>query len=387
MLFEASAEGNAFALDLGTGDVKWQTHFTDNRNAGNISSLLYNDGLVYVGLSSVEESMSRQPGFVATFRGAIITLDAKTGKTVWQRPLVQAPQNGVAVWSSFALDPAMNALFFSTGNNYTGDASPLSDAVVAVNAKTGAILWSKQILNNDIWVPAQPLGPDWDFAGGPQLFEANVNGALRPLVGAGSKSGVYWVFDRRTGEIVWTSGISNGGTLGGMHAEASIGPDRILAWGNDSFGRNQAAMEVIPADHPMTIKALDPATGKAIWVMPAAQPAALRSPGFLSNDVYLVGSLDGKVRAYRITDGTQLWTSMLHGSIASPLAVVGDSLMFGTGVPKLFGGNEKGNGVVSYTANAQGVPSMTPTGTPATTPAATPGQPAATPAAGGQPSY
>jgi polyvinyl alcohol dehydrogenase (cytochrome) len=386
MLFEASSEGNAFALDTTTGDIKWQTHFAANPTSGNIGQLLYNDGLVYIGLSSVEEALSSQPGYQPSFQGTVMALDANTGKMVWQRQLVQAPENGVAVWSSFAIDPAMNALFFATGNNYTGDASALSDAVVAVNAKSGEMLWSKQILNNDIWVPGHPIGPDWDFAGGAQLFEANVNGQTRQLVGAGSKSGIYWAFDRRTGDVVWATGISNGGVLGGMHAEASIGPDRILAWGNDSFGINQTAGTASPADHPLTLKALDPATGKPLWVIPNAQPAALRSPGFLANDVYLVGSLDGKVRAYRTSDGQQLWTSMLHGSVGSGINVVGDSVFFGAGVPKLFGGNEQGNGVIAYTTNPQAAGTVQPTPTnPGGTASPTPGG-TYNPAPGGTPS-
>jgi len=352
-LFEASVEGNAFALDTTTGNVKWQTHFAAHPAAGNISQLLYNDGLVYIGVSSVEEALSTKPGYVPSFQGAIMALDANTGKVVWQHNTVQAPGNGVAIWSSFAIDPAMNALFYDTGNNYTGEPSALSDAVIAVNAKTGALLWAKQILNNDIWVPDHPIGPDWDFAGGPQLFTGNVNGQMRQLVGAGAKSGIYWALDRNTGEIVWATGVSNGGVLGGMHAEASVGPNMILAWGNDSFGINQTAGTASPTDHPLTIKAMDPGTGKPQWVIPKAQAASLRSPGFLSNDVYLVGSLDGKIRAYRTSDGQQMWTSLMHGSIGSGLNVVGDSVFFGTGVPKLFGGNEQGNGVVGYTTNAQ----------------------------------
>jgi polyvinyl alcohol dehydrogenase (cytochrome) len=369
-LFEASVEGNAFAVDENTGAIKWQTKIANNTDSGNISQLLYNNGLVYIGLSSVEEALSLKPGFVATFQGAIMALDANTGKVVWQHNTVQPPANGVAVWSSFAVDPAMNALFYDTGNNYTGDASPLSDSMIAVNAQTGTLLWSKQILNNDIWVPAHPIGPDWDFSAGPQLFTGTVNGQTRQLVGAGAKSGIYWAFDRQTGQIAWATGISNGGTLGGMHAEASIANNMILAYGNDSFGVDQAAGTANPADHPMEIKALDPGTGKPLWVIHHAQPAALRAPGFLSNDVYLVPSLDGKFRAYRTADSQQLFTSMLHGSIGSGINVVGSSVFFGTGVVKLFGGNGGSTGVVAYVAAPGG------TTTPAATTPATPTAPA-----------
>ena len=58
--------------------------------------------------------------------------------------------NGVAVWSSFALDPTTNMLFFDTGNNYTGQATPLSDSMIAANAATGSLIWSQQA------PPAQP---------------------------------------------------------------------------------------------------------------------------------------------------------------------------------------------------------------------------------------
>jgi len=361
-LFEASVEGNAFALDKSTVEIKWQTHFTDQPTAGNIGTLLYNDGLLYVGLSSVEEALSQQPGFQPSFRGAVMALDASNGTVVWQRSLVDAPQNGVAIWSGFALDPAMNALFFSTGNNYTGNASPLSDSVVAVNAKTGEILWSKQVVQNDVWTLGHPVGPDWDFSGGPQLFEASVNGQVRQLLGAASKSGMFWTFDRRTGEIVWATSISAGGTQGGMHGEASIGLDRILAWGNDAFSGQQ------PDQHPMNIRALDPATGKVLWSVDKAQPPALKAPGFLVNDVYLMGSLDGKIRAYGAGDGKLLWTSDQQGSIASALLVQGDSLYFSTGVPKIFGDNGLGNGVVGYTTNPQ-IGAVVGTGTTTTPPA------------------
>jgi polyvinyl alcohol dehydrogenase (cytochrome) len=373
LLFEASTEGNAFALDPNTGQVKWQARFTDQPTAGNIGTLLYHDGLVYMGLSSVDEGLSQKPGFKSTFRGAVVALDANTGKIAWQRFLVDAPQNGVAIWSGLALDPGMNAVFFSTGNNYTGDDSPLSDSVIAVNAKTGDILWAKQVLKNDVWTLGQPEGPDWDFSGGAQLFEASVNGQMRQLVGAANKSGYFWVFDRRSGDLVWTTGISNGGTLGGMHGEVSIGPDRILAWGNEDFGGMMP-----PEQHPMTIKALDPATGKILWAMPKAQPAVLKSPGFLSNDLFLIGSLDGKIRAYRTSDGQLLWTSMQHGSISSGLLVQGASLYFTTGVPKIFGDNGLGSGIVGYTMNPQGAPTTpitaggNPTSTPGTNPAGTP---------------
>jgi polyvinyl alcohol dehydrogenase (cytochrome) len=206
VLIEASVEGNAFGIDPATGKVLWQTRITDQPTAGNLSTLLAHDGLVYIGLQSVDEPLSKKKeGFKPMAQGHVMALDTKTGKQVWDRPLVQPPHNGVPMWSSFALDPEMNALFFGTGNNYTGEPTELSDSVIAVNAKTGDILWARQVTGNDTWTKEQPVGPDYDFGAGAQLFEATIDGQPRKLVGAGQKSGLYWAFDRATGDPVWST--------------------------------------------------------------------------------------------------------------------------------------------------------------------------------------
>ena len=82
-----------------------------------------------------------------------------------------------------------NILYFGTGNNYTPPSSPLSDSLVAVDAKTGELKWAQQATAHDIWTPTNPLGPDYDFGAAPQLFEAMIDGEQRPLVGIGQKSG------------------------------------------------------------------------------------------------------------------------------------------------------------------------------------------------------
>ena len=111
----------------------------------------------------------------------------------------------------------------------------------------------------------------------------------------------------------------------------------------------------------MNVAAVDAATGEWKWVRKAAQPAALRSAGFLANDVYFVQSLDGRVRAYRASDGETVWTSEEHGSIGSSLIVADGRLLFGTGIPEDFAGNCKGMGLVGYrVASAQPVEASAP---------------------------
>ena len=333
VLVEASTEGTAFGLGARTGKLLWKTRIADDQEAGNISKLMAANNLVYIGLSSVEEPMTvMKKGFKPDFRGKVLALDPRTGRTVWERQLVYAPKNGVAVWSSFALDPETNVLYFTTGNNYTGEASELSDSLVAVNGLTGEILWHRQTTQHDVWTMADKQGPDYDYGAGPQLFEAVIGGRPMKLVGAGQKSGIFYAWDRTTGEPVWQTVIGYGGIDGGVHGEASVGSDRLIVWSNNNYLHTED-----PTKHPLTIKAIDPATGRHHWVNNKAQPALLHAAGFLANDVYFLGALDGKVRAYGAADGKQLWSAQSLGPIGTSVWVDGERVFASSAATKFFG--------------------------------------------------
>jgi polyvinyl alcohol dehydrogenase (cytochrome) len=337
MLLEASVEGNAFAIDVKTGDVIWETQFTDQPTAGNLGALLTYSGLVYIGIQSVDEALAAaNPGYVPSARGGVVALDLKTGEEVWKFYTVPEYANGAAVWSSFALNPALDALFFTTGNNYTPPATDMSDSIVSVNAHTGDLLWYTQLTEGDVWIPPQPLGPDWDFGAGAQLFSAMIDGQERQLVGAGQKSGEYIVLDQETGEMVWHTQVGLGGVGGGMRGEASISHSTIFAWSNNNWNDVPAPD---PATQPINVKAMNPADGSVIWADESVQPAMGTSAGFLAKDVYFVGSLDGTINAYGASDGKVLWSAQTPSSVSSSLNVVGNTLYVGVGVPGVFGGD------------------------------------------------
>jgi polyvinyl alcohol dehydrogenase (cytochrome) len=342
VLYEASAEGTLFALSAASGDLKWQVRFTDRPVAGNIGTLLCYKGMVYVPVSSMDEGLDQQKGFVTDFQGSVVALDAGTGRRIWEFMTVTGEANGAAVWGGFALDPETETLFFGTGNNYTGPSSEMSDAIIAVDAMTGKLKWSKQCTQQDVWTMAQPKnGPDYDFGAAPQVFEAAIDGKTRKLVAAGQKSGTFWVLDAATGDVVWKAELGTGSAGGGFIAPASIGQSGIYAWAN---GGNFMYSE--PEKHPMDIAAFDPATGRVLWKDTGAQPAWLTEAGFATSDIYLVGSLDGKLRAYRTSDGNLVWTSEQMSSISTSILVAGDKLYFGTGIPKMVAGT--GDGGVLY---------------------------------------
>ena len=200
----------------------------------------------------------------------MVALNAENGEIAWEKTLVKPPHNGAPVWTPFSLDPETNTLYFATGNNYTGEASEMSDAVVAVDAKTGKTKWSKQLTAHDVWTKTDQEGPDYDFSGGPQLFEAEVDEQTKKLVGAAQKSGLFHVLDAQTGEVVWQTTIGYGGIEGGMHGEASIDEETILLWSNNNYSHGMP-----PQKSMITVKALDASTGQPKWVINKAQPAAI----------------------------------------------------------------------------------------------------------------
>jgi polyvinyl alcohol dehydrogenase (cytochrome) len=109
--------------------------------------------LLYVGLQSVEEPLtSMLEGFTPDFKGKVMALDASDGSLVWETTLTpdDVDSAGVPVWSTFAVDPLTDTVFFTTGNNYRAPATDLSDSVIAVDARSGEVKWAHQVYTQDI---------------------------------------------------------------------------------------------------------------------------------------------------------------------------------------------------------------------------------------------
>jgi quinoprotein glucose dehydrogenase len=98
-------------------------------------------------------------------------------------------------WSLITADPQHGLVFVPTGSPspdyYGGERlgdDKYANSVVALNAKTGAIVWSFQTVHHDLW--------DYDVASQPALI--TVKG--KPAVAVGSKTGNLFLLDRLTGK-------------------------------------------------------------------------------------------------------------------------------------------------------------------------------------------
>jgi glucose dehydrogenase len=108
---------------------------------------------------------------------------------------------GGTTWSTPALDPALGLLYIGTGNPGLGSAPGLrpgdnlyTSSVVALDVRTGKLVWHYQIVPHDAW--------GYDVNSQPILFDLPGRGAA---VGVAAKSGWFYALDRRTGELLFKS--------------------------------------------------------------------------------------------------------------------------------------------------------------------------------------
>src|SRR4051812_13673284 len=208
------------ALSLADGTKRWDTVLTSQADSSVYGSPVFWKGSVYIGTSGPNNDDSHA-------RGTVVALDEATGKLRWQTYMAPPGRDGVAVFSTPAIDTATGRLYVGTGNNYHPPATDLSDSVVAMEATSGKILDHFQATPNDTFSAADnPAGPDYDFGASPNLIGDK-------LVGDGQKSGVYWMFDRTTLEPVWNTRIGPGGPLGGILGSTAYDGTRI--YGSDTL--------------------------------------------------------------------------------------------------------------------------------------------------------
>ena len=138
--------------------------------------------------------------------GTVYGIDARTGKLKWTFDPIPADvqdQTGTAnVWAGISVDPETGLAFLPVSspspNYYGGDRlkeMPLVTATVAVNAETGEVKWSRQLIHHDIW--------DLDINSAPTLVDIHKDGQTVPALVQANKMGLMVVLNRNTGEPIY----------------------------------------------------------------------------------------------------------------------------------------------------------------------------------------
>src|SRR5438067_10872078 len=129
--------------------------------------------------------------------------------------------SGAAIWSSPTYDSLTRRVYVTTGDNYSDPPTDTSDAILAFDAESGELVWSRQTTTGDAYNLAcvrserancpQADGPDYDF--GSSAVLTDLPGGKRALIGA-QKSGMVTAVDPdHSGEIIWQKKVGRGGKL------------------------------------------------------------------------------------------------------------------------------------------------------------------------------
>jgi len=342
-------------------------------------------------VASWEETRSLDADYpCCTFRGSVTALRVGDGKQVWKTYFVPEPKrtgqtkrgtaqfgpSGAGVWASPTLDLKRGVMYVATGDNYSSPATPMSDAIVALEIATGRIVWSKQTLPGDAYNSScgtdkqncpDEDGPDYDF-GSSAVMSKLPDG--RDVLLAGQKSGMVYALDpEKKGELLWQVRIaeraSNVGPSVGVQWGMATDGERVYA-ATSSSGRTRPTdpldtrRNILDPQQGGGLTALRIADGSKAWYAPPivcapdarsgcspAQSAAVTSiPG-----VVFSPSMDGHLRGYNAEDGKVIWdfntarefptvngVKARGGSIDGPGVVVAGGMLFVNSGYSRFGG-------------------------------------------------
>ncbi len=344
-VFFGDQKTNVYAVTADTGRLLWKAYVGDHFAALITAAPALHNSVLYVAISSFEEAIAASPKYeCCTFRGSVVALNAATGAQIWKTytipslpqaaaveqaaPKLRGP-SGAAVWSTPTFDQERDRLYVATGDNYSDPPTATSDAILALDAKTGKLLWSRQatpgdIFNNGCGTPRKTncpssTGHDFDF-GQPPVLVSFTNGH-RALV-IGQKSGSVHAFDPdEGGKPLWSKRLGEGGVLGGIMWGSAADHERVYVAVSDV--RIKAAPDSsVPQGYRLDLDpghggglfALNASTGDIVWrakpfscgdrktCSPAQSAPVSAIPGAVFS-----GSLDGHLRAYAADTGAVVW--------------------------------------------------------------------------------
>lgn len=199
-LYALDADSGALCMEFGRGGY---VALQDFEYHGKGPMTLPSPPAIYRDLVIVGSAMPDNVDLANLPDGIVRALDVRTGRQVWEfNPIPEDMRDitGAAnVWSMFAVDAQNGIVYLPTsspsldgwGATRKGDI-PLANALVALRAENGEVLWHFQTVHHDLFemdLPAQPI-----------LFEQVRDGRTVPAVAQVTKSGLVFVFNRLTGE-------------------------------------------------------------------------------------------------------------------------------------------------------------------------------------------
>ncbi len=389
-VYVGDMRANVYSLDAETGKQLWTARADDHLTARIGGAPALYRGILYVPVTSSEEAAAAMPTYeCCTFRGSVVAYDAEAGRQIWKSYTIPGELKptrkttagvqlygpaGGAVWNSPTIDPQRGVLYIGTGDAYTEPAAPTTDAVVAMDLKTGNIAWSYQTLSDDAWILGCPsptpnekcprrTGPDHDVGASPILSKLATG---RSVLIVTPKSGTVFALDPdRGGAVIWklsltdrtaaTNGmIALGGTVDSHNLYLGLEDGTFvaiaLAKGTKLWTTRLQSLDELGPPNVLG----EPRTRGGLRFGQSA--AASGIPG-----VVFTGGWDGILRALSTRDGKALWTfdtarpfetangvPARGGSMGGPGATVVNGMLYVTSGYVMFGGAMPGNVLLAF---------------------------------------
>ncbi|WP_372657104.1 PQQ-dependent methanol/ethanol family dehydrogenase [Hydrogenophaga sp.] len=375
------------ALDQDTGKVVWREKI-DDYSAGYsyTAAPLIAEGLLLTGVSGGEFGVI----------GRVEARDPKTGKMVWTRPVVEGHMGykdgkengftgttnaswpgetwktgGAATWLGGSYDAKTGLAYFGTGNPgpwnshvRKGD-NLYSASTVAIDVKTGKIVWHYQTTPND----------GWDYDGVNEFITFDMDG--KRMGAKADRNGFFYVLDAANGKltnafpfvkkVTWATGIDL--KTGRPNFDDSNRPGDPTAAGGDGAkgksvfsapgflgGKNQMPMAYSPKtglfyvptnewgmeiwnepitykkgaaylgagftirplfdDHIGSLRAINPKTGKVEWEVKNTAP--LWGGVMTAGDLVFWGTPEGFLKAADAKTGKVVWQFQTGSGVVAP---------------------------------------------------------------------
>jgi polyvinyl alcohol dehydrogenase (cytochrome) len=330
-VFFGDLKAMVYAIDAQTGKEIWKRRAEENFATRVTAAPALYEGRLYVPISAWEGFQARVLDYpCCTAVGSVSALDASSGKLIWKtytiterphpthknsRGIQQWAPAGVPVWNTPTVDPGRHVVYVGTGDASTYPAPATSDAILALDLKTGRIRWSRQIYPNDAFIVGcggdgrtencpKVVGPDWDIPMSPML---KTLGTGRSLLLFGTKPGdVHAIDPDKRGESIWhLNVVGNSATEEALRAAGSR--NRGPIWGgavDDSF-----AYFGLSAGGVAAVRLTD---GERAWYTPlnstAEKKVAHSAAATVIPGVVFVGGSDGQLWALSSSDGHSLWS-------------------------------------------------------------------------------
>ncbi|HUY82371.1 MAG TPA: PQQ-binding-like beta-propeller repeat protein [Acidobacteriaceae bacterium] len=167
-LYVGTGDGHVYKVSVATGKLAWKTNIV---SFVSMSSPVAGDGNIFVG---------------GTYPNYFYALDQKTGKIAWKTTIPGLVATGI----SDCTPAYANGIVVQEATIESGDpANPVANVLLALDAKTGKLLWQQRMSNGPV----------------PPAMKTATPMITHGVVYEGSPvTGNYHAFDLRTGKKLWT---------------------------------------------------------------------------------------------------------------------------------------------------------------------------------------